>query len=218
MLLRYSGKNSVFLCVSFSFQEAERPFDPCGSGEDCCAERNSVHLLGRQERLKHIHRALHVHWGSQQPKGAARIQKEESLAHQEDPACIFARIGHCFSQVFSRSLERRWFPELNFFIIIFQLFPKFLLLPIALATKHILPKLLSIHQNGETLKLVFNSGIQEKGHEAAWWRKLSSKSPLGHTFPGGKMSSIVDISSALPFALFPCCALNLQNSAASWCL
>lgn len=54
-----------------------------------------------------------------------------------------------------------------FFIIIFQLFPKFLLLPIALATKHTLPKVLSIQQNGETIKLGFNSGIQEKGQGAA---------------------------------------------------
>lgn len=64
-----------------------------------------------------------------------------------------------------------------FIIIIFQLFPKFCLLAITLVTKHILPKGLSIQQNGGTIKLGFNSGIQEKRKGAAWWRKLCSKSP-----------------------------------------
>lgn len=43
-----------------------------------CADRNLMHLLGRQKRLKYIHKVLHVHWDPQQAEGPARIQKEES--------------------------------------------------------------------------------------------------------------------------------------------
>lgn len=53
---------------------------------------------------------------------------------------------------------------------IFSTFSKFLLLPIALAAKHTLPKVLSlvlsIYQNRETIKQAFNSAILRNGQGA----------------------------------------------------
>lgn len=45
---------------------------------------------------------------------------------------------------------------------------------------------------------------------------LFKVSIMAHLSRDKKMSSIVDMSSTLPFALSPCCAPSLQNSAASW--
>lgn len=75
MLLSCNGKNSMFSLNSF--QQAQKDhLTPPGAGRITGLKRSSVHLPGRQKRLKNIHRSLHVHWDPQQPKGAARIQKE----------------------------------------------------------------------------------------------------------------------------------------------